>query len=120
MGVPTLTLAGSSAAGRTGCALASHVGLDAWVATTPDDFVEKGLFWANHLVELAALRATLRERLAQSALGQPTVVAAGLERALRHMWQRWCAGLPAESFAADLTYVDTLSRGTQQDDGEAP
>ena len=120
MGVPTLTLAGSSAAGRWGCAIAGHVGLEAWVAATPDDFVEKGLFWANHLAALAALRATLRDRFAQSALGQPTAVAAGLERALRHMWQRWCADLPAESFAADLTYVDTLSRGTQQDDGEAP
>jgi hypothetical protein len=26
------------------------------------------------------------------------VIAASLERALRIMWQRWCANLPAESF----------------------
>jgi len=26
------------------------------------------------------------------------LVAAGLERALRTMWQRWCAGLPPEHF----------------------
>ena len=119
MGVPTLTLAGSTAAGRSGCTINGHIGLNAWVATMPDDFVDKGLFWASHLVELAALRSTLRERFAQSPLGQPTVVAAGLERALRHMWQRWCADLPAESFAADLTYVDTLSRCVQKD-AEAP
>jgi len=40
----------------------------------------------------------LRERFAQSPIGQPALVAAGLERALRTMWQRWCAGLPPEHF----------------------
>jgi predicted O-linked N-acetylglucosamine transferase (SPINDLY family) len=115
MGVPTLMLAGSSAAGRTGCAIAGHLGLEAFVAATADDFVEKGLFWASHLAELAALRATLRDRFAQSALGQPTAVAVGLERALRHMWQRWCKELPSESFnVADA--ADEIRGATTQTD----
>jgi protein O-GlcNAc transferase len=32
-----------------------------------------------------------------SPLGQPALVAKGLERALRMMWERWCAELPAQS-----------------------
>jgi len=31
-------------------------------------------------------------------LPEAEIVVAGLEYALRHMWERWCAGLPAESF----------------------
>jgi len=66
------------------------------------DFVQKGLNWAGDLATLASLRAGLRERFRQSALGQPGLIAASLERALRTMWQRWCAGLPAESFEVSL------------------
>ena len=102
MGVPTLTLAGRTVAGRTGAAILGHVGLESFVASSAEDFVAKGVYWAGQLAPLAEIRSTLRERFAQSAMGQPARVAAGLERALRLMWQRWCAGLPAESFEASL------------------
>ena len=58
------------------------------------DFVQKGLSWAGDLAALSDIRTGLRERFARSAMGQPALVAAGLERALRIMWQRWCEGLP--------------------------
>jgi predicted O-linked N-acetylglucosamine transferase (SPINDLY family) len=74
------------------------VGLDGFIAADAADFVEKGLYWAHHLDELALLRQGLRTRLQQSPSGQPDLIAAHLEGALRHMWRRWCAGLPAESF----------------------
>lgn len=98
MGVPTLTLAGSTAAGRSGAAVLGHVGLEAFVAHDAADFVQKGLYWAGNPTALSAIRAELRERFAQSAIGHPEWVAAGLERALRIMWQRWCAGLSTASF----------------------
>ena len=98
MGVPTLTLAGQTAAGRQGAALLGHVGLDAFVAEDAEDFQAKGLSWAGDLAALAAVRAGLRERCERSPLRRPEVIAAGLESALRTMWQRWCAGLPAETF----------------------
>jgi predicted O-linked N-acetylglucosamine transferase (SPINDLY family) len=98
MGVPTLTLAGCTVAGRTGAGVLGHVGLDEFIAHNSTEFVQKGLFWADNLVALSDIRAGLRERFAKSAVGQPELIAAGLERALRSMWQRWCANLPAESF----------------------
>ncbi|HWJ34463.1 MAG TPA: hypothetical protein VNR70_04310, partial [Steroidobacteraceae bacterium] len=61
-------------------------------------FVEKGLYWAHHLDELAQVRAGLRMRLQHSPGGQTELIAAHLEGALRHMWRRWCGGLPPESF----------------------
>ena len=98
MGVPTLTLTGSTPPGRQGVAILEQVGLEAFVAKDKADFVEKGLSWADNLVELSILRLELRERLKQSAMGQPAIIASGLERALRIMWRRWCAGQPTESF----------------------
>ena len=73
--------------------------------------MQKGLYWAGNLTTLSDIRTGLRERFAQSAMGQPAVVAAGVERALRIMWQRWCAGLPAESFEVSLQDID----GTTQE-----
>jgi predicted O-linked N-acetylglucosamine transferase (SPINDLY family) len=98
MGVPTLTFAGETSTARAGAGILGGVGLDRFVATTTADFVEKGRYWAHHLDSLADLRATLRLRLEQSPGGQPDLIAAHLEVALRHMWRRWCAGLAAESF----------------------
>ena len=94
MGVPTLTLAGNTAAGRTGAGILGHAGLDAFVTDTEKAFVQAGRAWADDLAALSVIRAGLRERFASSATGQPALIAAGLERALRIMWQRWCAGQP--------------------------
>ncbi|MDC8756515.1 tetratricopeptide repeat protein [Janthinobacterium fluminis] len=101
MGVPTLTLAGDTTAGRTSAAILGHVQLDAFVAEDAEDFVKKGAYIANDLALLASIRGSARQLLANSALGQPALIAAGLEAALRAMWQRWCAGLPAASFEVD-------------------
>ncbi|WP_186405896.1 O-linked N-acetylglucosamine transferase family protein [Candidatus Accumulibacter aalborgensis] len=98
MGVPTLTLAGRTMPGRTGAAILSHVGLTAFIARNAREFVAQGIACSADLATLARLRAELRERLGQSAMGQPDLIAAGLERALRLMWQRWCDKLPAETF----------------------
>ena len=98
MGVPTLSLAGGIPAGQSGASILGHAGLEEFVARDADEFVSKGVSWQGRLAELADIRAGLRERLASSAIGQPALIAAGLELALRTMWQRWCAGLPPESF----------------------
>jgi len=98
MGVPTLTVAGPIQPSRGGTSILEHTGLEAFAAQDEDDFVRKGKFVADNILFLATLRMTMRYRLAASAMGQPALIAAGLESGLRTMWQRWCAGLPAVSF----------------------
>lgn len=93
MGVPTLPLLGKAPPGHVGVSLLKAVGLDAFTAATPADLVALARRWALHRDDLAALRAQLPSRLAGSAIGSPGLIAASLERALRLMWQRWCAGL---------------------------
>ncbi len=104
MGVPTLSLAGQTFVSRVGASILGQVGLDDFVANSTEDFLQRALYWASHVAELAQLRAALRERLALSPVGCPANVAAGIDRAWRIMWQRWCAGLPAQSF--ELTLQD--------------
>jgi predicted O-linked N-acetylglucosamine transferase (SPINDLY family) len=108
MGVPTLTLAGSTLTGRLGAGILGQVGLSSFVAENKSDYVEKGVSWAKNLSSLSILRSELRERFRQSEMGQPTIVAEGLERALRVMWRRWCADKPAESFEVKKQDVDRI------------
>ena len=98
MGVPTLTVTGSTPASRLSAALLAQVDLESFVAVNAVEFVEKGIYWATHLAELAHIRAGLRARCELSPVRQPAVIAAAMERALRHMWRGWCVGLPPESF----------------------
>lgn len=113
MGVPTLTLAGSTAAGRSGASILGHAGLESFVAHDTADFVAKGVAWNDKRAELADIRAGLRERFTQSVRGQPALVAAGVACGLRMMWQRWCADLPVDSFEVTLQDIHNAMPETQ-------
>lgn len=96
MGVPTLTLAGPTLASRSGLSVVGRAGLMEFVATDREDFIDKAARWAGDPQGLAAIRASMRERLAQGPLGNPALVARAFEAAMRRIWQRWCDGLPPE------------------------
>jgi predicted O-linked N-acetylglucosamine transferase (SPINDLY family) len=98
MGVPTLTLAGATSMAHAGAGILANIELDAFVARDADDWIAKAAYWAAHPNDLAELRAGLRERLGRFPVGQPDLIAAHFEAALRHMWKRWCAHRPAISF----------------------
>ncbi len=102
MGIPTLTLAGKTAAGRPGACIMGHVGLDDFIAYDADEFVQKGVSLATNLQALSNIRNTLRDRFNASAMGQPELIAKGVEQALRIMWKNWCTGLPAKPFEVTL------------------
>jgi len=102
MGVPTLTMPGLSLPSRASAALNLQVGLDEFIAHDGEDFVNKGLQVAGDITHLAALRAGMRARVENSAIGQPALIAASVESALRTMWQRWCANLPAMPFEVEV------------------
>ena len=91
MGVPVLTLAGSSFLSRQGVGLLTNAGLPDWIATDPDDDVARAVAHAGDLRRLAALRAGLRQQVAASPLFDAPRFARHFEAALRGMWQRWCA-----------------------------
>ncbi|WP_408226495.1 O-linked N-acetylglucosamine transferase family protein [Paraburkholderia sediminicola] len=118
MGVPTLTMAGETVPGRAAATWLSHAGLDAFVATDKQDFVAKGIAFATDITALADLRNGLRERCATSAAFRPDVVAAGVSRALRIMWQRWCDGQPVAAFEVPNETVAAPRESILTDAGE--
>jgi predicted O-linked N-acetylglucosamine transferase (SPINDLY family) len=90
MGVPTLTIAGSTPPGRLTTMALYQLELESFVAKDAENFVAKGKAWANNLQDLTDIRCDLRNRINHSILMHPEDIATGLETVLREIWQRWC------------------------------
>jgi protein O-GlcNAc transferase len=91
MGVPVLTLAGSSHRSRVGASILQSVGLSGLVAASPQDFLERAAGLAGDLEQLAKLRGSLRATMAASPLTDGAGFTGHLEAAYRGIWQGWCA-----------------------------
>jgi predicted O-linked N-acetylglucosamine transferase (SPINDLY family) len=89
MGVPVLSLAGTSHAARVGLSLLSRLGLAGWVARSHDEYVQRAVAVAGDRAGIARLRQTLRGEFARSSLGDPGPVTRALEDAYRDMWRAW-------------------------------
>ena len=90
MGVPTVSLAGSLCVSRMGHLILSRTGLQAFVAMTPEAYVDKAVAFAHQPEALAQIRAGLRQALLASPVLDPGRYASELNRAFRQMWYRWC------------------------------
>lgn len=88
MGVPVLSVAGSSYASRQGAMQLYAVGLPEFVADSPDALPAIGKIWMGRRAKLAEIRAGLRERMANSALCDGERYARHLESAYRKAWAR--------------------------------
>src|SRR5450830_202115 len=86
MGVPTLTLAGSTLIARQGASLLTAAGLCDWVAESKTDYLSKAQLFCSDLDKLAYLRAELRARVLASALFDAPRFAKNMENALWEMW----------------------------------
>lgn len=91
MGVPVVTLAGTTLVARAGLSLLTNAGLPELVACDEDDYVRIAARLATDRPRLAALRAGLRTRLLASPLMDGPRFARDMESAYRAMWRRWCA-----------------------------
>ncbi len=90
MGVPVVTLAGETHAARVGASLLHALGLEHLVAASPDAFVETAKRLAANPAELATLRQSLRQRMADSPLMDSVGLARVIEAAYRQSWQEAC------------------------------
>jgi len=97
MGVPTITLSGTTRVSRTGLAIMKQLRLDAaFVAQTPKEYIDRACAYANQLDELARIRSVLRDMLLSSSICDPKRFARALEEAFRYMWRKWCEGQKTE------------------------
>jgi predicted O-linked N-acetylglucosamine transferase (SPINDLY family) len=92
MGVPVVSMAGSTHVSRVGLAFLSALGLDARLAVrTEEDYVATATSLAEDVSALVALRARLRPLFKESPMRDEQAVAARLESKYRELWKRWCA-----------------------------
>jgi predicted O-linked N-acetylglucosamine transferase (SPINDLY family) len=108
MGVPTITIAGATPAGRQASSIMELMGLGDFVASSMDEFVSLAQNWAGRQDELAEIRMDMRNRFARSPLGKHELIASAFVKAARIMWQRWCAGEPTDVIDVSAYEADAL------------
>lgn len=86
MGVPVLTLSGSHSVSRSATSLMASVGLDEWIAATPEAFIRQGVELCGRIDALAATRAGLRSRFLASPVGDQARFARDFAAILDAMW----------------------------------
>ena len=91
MGVPVVMLEGDSYVTRFGGSVLANVGLESWIASTVDQYVDVAVRQAGDLEALARLRGELRPRMADSPLLDFGGFTRHVEAAYRSMWRAWCA-----------------------------
>lgn len=87
MGVPVITLAGRTHAGRVGVSQMTNLGMTDLVSQTPDEYVATAVRLASDMKHLGALRKELRPRMLASPLMDASRFTANLEQAYLAMWK---------------------------------
>jgi len=90
MGVPVVVLEGDSHRSRVGVSLNTAMGLTDLIARDVDEYVRIASRLAADRGALAALKLSLRERMAASPLCNARDYARRFENVLRTMWQTYC------------------------------
>jgi predicted O-linked N-acetylglucosamine transferase (SPINDLY family) len=92
MGVPLVTLMGSTFAGRVGGATLAAIGLGSLAPDTVDGYVDAAVGLAGDVQRLASLREEIRRNTAASIISDTESVTRRVEAAFRQMWTAWCRG----------------------------
>ena len=98
MGVPVLTLAGSTHQQTQAAAALTRLAMSEWAARSPEAYVAQAKSAAADPQALDRLRQSLRPAMARLFEVSDAERARQIDAALRAVWRRWCAGLPAERF----------------------
>lgn len=91
MGVPVVTLRGDRHAARVGTSLLTTLGLEALIANSPAEYVERAGSLIQDAGRLGAFRASLRDLMRRSSLCDAAGHARAMEKAFRAAWRKWCA-----------------------------
>lgn len=100
-GLPVLTQAGQTFAGRMAASLLDAVGLPELITHSDADYEALALRLATEPALLAGYRERLRAHGPRSALFDTARFTRHLESAYRTLWARQAQGLPPASFAVD-------------------
>lgn len=100
MGVPTLTIMGSTPPGHQGVDIMRSYGLEQFIAKDVKDYITKALWWGEHPEELNEIRMGMRAKIPtehESGFN----VAATFEKSIREAWRIWCQGESPRTFVVN-------------------
>jgi predicted O-linked N-acetylglucosamine transferase (SPINDLY family) len=103
MGVPVLTLAGTTMQQSQGAGILGHLGLSDWAPASETEYVDKARRASADLQGLDRLRQGLRSAMSDALRGGEAALDVELNTALRSIWKRWCAGEPPAAFDVSAT-----------------
>jgi predicted O-linked N-acetylglucosamine transferase (SPINDLY family) len=92
MGIPIITIDGRCHAGRMVASILKTLGVKEWIASTPDHYIEKAMYWSNSLSRLAELRKELRTRMCHSFVCDGSAFTQKVEQIYIEVWRKWCHG----------------------------
>lgn len=87
MGVPTITLRGHNIVSRQSATMMTCVGLEDWIASSLEQYIDKAVKFSNDLEWLNGIRHSLRERFKSSHLGDSASFTKELEGLLIQMYE---------------------------------
>ncbi len=90
MGVPVVTLTGSTVVSRGSLSILSNLGLTEFAVKNQNDYVALAVTLSRDHARLRELRTGLRPRLESSVLMDAVRFARQTESAYRAMWHKWC------------------------------
>ncbi|HEX3535756.1 MAG TPA: tetratricopeptide repeat protein [Stellaceae bacterium] len=93
-GLPLLTVAGATFAGRVAASLLHALGRSELIAASPAEYESRALQLARDPGQLAQLRHRLAEGRSWMPLFDMARYTRDIEAAYRRMWEGWCAGAP--------------------------
>jgi protein O-GlcNAc transferase len=105
-GLPLLTYAGHSFAGRVGASLLRTLGVPELIAETPEHYEEMAVQLAGDAPRLAAMRKKLAERRSQPPLADGRYFARHLEAAYSAMYERHMTGASPDHLRVDRIAFD--------------
>ena len=91
MGVPVLTAPGRRPSSRSAASILASAGLTDWIASSPEDYVQRALQFSADEKLLGKLRSTLRARMQASPLMDEAGFTKDLEKLYRQMWRQYCS-----------------------------
>src|SRR6185503_1082473 len=86
MGTPVVAMSGERSVSRSAAGILAVLGRQAWVARSPQDYVERAIALARD----DAPRRGLREAMRASPLMDEAGFARDMEALYRQMWRTWC------------------------------
>jgi len=101
-GVPLITLAGDHFVSRRGVSHLTAIGLEQYIAKSPESYVEMAITLAASPAHLSQLRRSMRERILASPLCDAREFTRKVETAYREMWSRWIEGRAREPWANEV------------------